>query len=73
MGKAAKKHSNRIAKQVASAKESEDFNKMIEAMEDDKYYRLKQNNSYLFDGQNLPGSYWKQKFLKPKTESDGKG
>lgn len=72
MGKASKKHSNRIAKQISSSKKSEDFNKMIEAMENNKYYRLKKHNSYLFDGQNLPGSYWKSVFLTPKTEPHAK-
>ena len=73
MGKAAKKHANRMGKQIQSNKENEDFIKMIEAMEPDKSYRLKLKNTYLFNGQSLPGAYWKQSFLKPKTETDGKG
>lgn len=68
MGKAAKKQANRIAKQIQSNKENEDFIKMIEAMEPEKSYRLKLKNTYLFNGQYLPGAYWKSQFLTPEID-----
>jgi hypothetical protein len=44
---------------------------MIEAMQDDKMYRIKKGDKYLFDGINAPGEYWKSQFLTTKEESDG--
>lgn len=82
MGKAAKQKANIMAKRIDRAKrmvqqiqenkEDKDFLQMIEAMQDDKMYRIKKGDKYLFDGINAPGEYWKSQFLTKKEESDGK-
>ena len=81
MGKAAKQKANIIAKRIDRAKrmvqqiqenkENKDFLQMIEAMKDDKMYRIKKGDKYLFDGINAPGEYWKSQFLTKTEESDG--
>lgn len=68
MGKAKKQHANRIAKQIANNTQTEDFQQMVAAMEDDKNYQIKKNKGYLFDGKSLPGKHWKAMFLKTNTE-----
>lgn len=81
MGKAAKQNANRMAKRIDRAnrmakevqenKEDKDFLQMIEAMQDDKMYRIKKGDKYLFDGINAPGEYWKSQFLTKKEEGYG--
>jgi hypothetical protein len=71
MGKAAKQRVNTIANQVKRNKENKDFIEMIEAMNDDKLYKIKKGNGYLFGGLNASGAYWKSQFLTKKEESDG--
>jgi hypothetical protein len=68
MGKAAKQRVNTIANQVKRNKENKDFIEMIEAMNDDKLYKIKKGNGYLFAGASFKGSHWKALFLKHKTE-----
>lgn len=70
MGKAQKQRANRIAKQIQNNKDNEDFQKMIEAMQDDKPYQIKKGNGHLFNGASFKGSHWKAMFLKPKTKGD---
>lgn len=71
MGKAAKQRVNKIANQVKVNKDNSDFISMIKSMEDDKTYRVKKHNQFLFNGLNASGSFWKSQFLINK-ESDEK-
>ncbi len=68
MGKAAKQRVNTIANQVKLNKDNKDFLEMIEAMQDNKLYKLKKGNGYLFGGLNAPGRYWKNQFLTKKDQ-----
>lgn len=68
MGKAAKQRVNAIANQVRLNKDNKDFLEMIEAMQDEKMYKIKKGNGYLFGGLNAPGIFWKNKFLSKKDQ-----
>lgn len=70
MGKAAKQNANRLAKQIKSNKDNEDFQNMIASMKEDKTYQIKKGNGYLFNGANLKGSVWKKIFLKPEPQKN---
>lgn len=81
MGKAQKQAANSlrrksefIDKEIARLKQDKVFIEMIEAMDPEKPYRVKQENKKLFGGKQFSGAEWKATFLEPKpAENDTPG